>query len=118
LYFSEISEWAVSGLSFWAFSAVVAHEALAPSSKDWCFEVISKRIRCDTRCFELLQFVRLEFLSLEYFTKFFDLVRDSFDHFVISHWKSLHVCLLILVSPARTNERPHDSEVFSDLASS
>jgi hypothetical protein len=104
-HFFEISASDVSGLSFWAFSSVVEHASLKLSSENSLFEFISERIRSDKRFFELLQFVRFEFLSLECFTKFFDLVRDSFDCFAISHWESLRARLLLPVSPTRTNGR-------------
>jgi hypothetical protein len=79
----------ISSLNFWVFSSVLGHAGLKRSSEDSLFEVISERIQSDPRFFELLQFVRFEFLSLECFAKFFDLVRDSFDCFAVSHWESL-----------------------------
>jgi hypothetical protein len=51
----------------------------------------------------LLQFVRFEFLSLEYSTKFFDLFRNSFNWFAVSHCESLRARLLLPVSAICTN---------------
>jgi hypothetical protein len=107
-HFFEISSSYLSSLSFSAFAEVAGHANLKLARDDSLFELICERIPSDSRFFGVLQFVRVEFLSVANFTKFtkfFDFVCDSFDCFTISHWASLRSRLTLPVSPPLPNGR-------------
>jgi hypothetical protein len=74
-------------------------------NEDSLFELICERIPLDSRFFDILQFVRFEFLSVANLAKFFDFVCDSFDCFTVLHWTSLRSRFLLPVSPLLLNGR-------------
>jgi hypothetical protein len=49
--------------------------------------------------------IRFEFLPLECFPKYFELVSNSFEYVTISHWTSLQSRLLLPVESQRKNDR-------------
>jgi hypothetical protein len=99
LHFFEISSSDLSSLSHSALMEVVRHADLKVSGEDSLFEFIYERLSSDSRFFDVLQFVRFEFISAANFGKFFDLVCSLFDGFTISHWESLRSRLLLPVCP-------------------
>jgi hypothetical protein len=104
-HFFEISSSDLSSLSFLAFAEVAQHSDLKLASDDSLFELICERIPSDSRFFDVLQFVRFEFLSVANFSKFVDFVCKSFHCFTISHWASLRSRLLLPASPPLPKDR-------------
>jgi hypothetical protein len=74
-------------------------------SEDSLYDIVSKQISSDFRYFELIEFVRFEFLSLDCFRLYFETVSNSFEHSTLSHWLSLQSRLLFPVTPLSSNDR-------------
>jgi hypothetical protein len=74
---------------------IVCHGELA--NEESLFELLSKRISSsnDDRFFDLLEFVHLEFLPMDCFARYFDLVSDHVSQFTVSHWNSLSTRFLL-----------------------
>jgi hypothetical protein len=95
-------------LSHLAFTEVVGHADLKLASEDSLFELICERISFDSRFFDVLQFVRFEFISTANFGTFFDLICDIFDCVTLSHWELLRSRLLLPVFPSPPPSCPND----------
>jgi hypothetical protein len=101
----EISSSDVDELTFDVFREVVNCNDLKIESEDWLYETISKRISCDFRYFEMFELIRFEFLSVAKMRDYFEIVSNSFEHFTVSQWQSLHSRLIHTIDERRVNDR-------------
>jgi hypothetical protein len=107
-HFCELSSSDLSKLDFDELAEILQRPALKIESEDWLFDFIRRRIALSSCHFELLSQVRLEYLSLNSFYEYFELVSNSFEHFTLSHWNSLRSRLILPVEPKCPNNRLRD----------
>jgi hypothetical protein len=88
-HFTEISSSEICDLDYEIMNEIVHHGKLRIGSEDSLYETIEERISSDARYFGLFDVIHFEFLSSVAFSRYFELVSRSFEHFTVSHWQSL-----------------------------
>jgi hypothetical protein len=86
----------LGGISVSVLFHILSHQLLMISSEDDLFSYISSRICTDPEYFDLLQFVRFEYLSAECFCCFLPALQDSIDRHL---WESISRRLMPPVPP-------------------
>jgi hypothetical protein len=84
-HFDEISTSDVGELSFEDLRRTLGCSELKILSEELLYDLVSERNSKDPGYFELFEMIRFEFLPLEYFSKYFELISNSIEYFTISH---------------------------------
>jgi hypothetical protein len=98
-HFSEFDSTDFCALPFEIFSAIVSHQSLRLNDEDSFFGVISSQISENPVYFDLLEFVRFEYLSAASIESFITLINESFGQLTMGIWRSVSRRLSFSVFP-------------------
>jgi hypothetical protein len=98
-HFYELSVSDFDQLSPSILEAILIAPGLVVEDEDSVFEIVHRRASADHSYFRLLEFVRLEFVSVDCMRKVFDFISNSFDSFTFGIWSSLRNRLTLPVTP-------------------
>jgi hypothetical protein len=112
-HFHDFSKSELSDLNLSILSEIVSSNDLKIASEDQLYEVLWDFVDQDRSNFNLLSFVRFEYLSSSTIRRFIDSVSSFLDLFNSSIWSRLSSRLLLGVSTEVPNDRVAVSEVRS-----
>jgi hypothetical protein len=99
-HFYELSSSDVDQLSLPVLRGILSDPTLVVRDEDSIFEVIHRRSSTDLSYFELLEFVRFEFVSDEIMKTAFDFISNSFDSLTLNIWSGLRARLTLPANPS------------------
>jgi hypothetical protein len=99
----------VSSISFElpvrTFAEILSHPSLRILDEDSLYDIISSRFDCDSKYFDLVQYIRFEYLSPDRISKFILWVSTHFDRMNFGIWNSLSCRLKYQISANSRNSR-------------
>jgi hypothetical protein len=116
---SHLYEFSLSSLSkvcFDGIEAIVSHPSLRIESEDFLYELVISRMNEDCSFFNLLEFVRFEYLSAPTLSDFSRIVCEHFDLLNVSILSSICVRLIQNISPTVPNSRLSGREFVPNVS--
>jgi hypothetical protein len=104
-HFYEFSDSDIDKLSLAVLRTILGDPTLVVRDEDWVFELVHRRSSDDLSYFELLEFVRFEFVSDVCMKTAFDFISNSFDSLTFEIWSNLRTRFTMPVSPPQQTGR-------------
>jgi hypothetical protein len=117
-HFYEFSVSDIDQMSLPALRAILSDPTLVVLDEDSIFELVHRRASSDFSYFELLEFVRFEFVSDACIEAAFDFISESFDSLSFPIWSSFRRRLTLPVNPSHESDRFCLPEIESTIISS
>jgi hypothetical protein len=110
-HFCELKAPVLDQISLSALFHILSHDLLLVSSEDALYDYISSRLSANAEYFELLRFVRFEYLSAESSSRFIALSHTYFDRLDYWVWNAVSRRLSLPVSLPLSNPRTPDGGI-------
>jgi hypothetical protein len=104
-HFHQYSVADLDQLSPSVLGAILGDPALVVQDEDSVFEIVHRRASKDLAYFGLFEFVRFDFLSIEYVERAIELMSSSFELFTFGIWSSLRIRFALSVAPTSRSMR-------------
>jgi hypothetical protein len=101
----EIEESKLNEMSFEFISSMISRESLKLVSEESLFDFLRKRICSDHRYWNLFEYVRFEYLSVDSMRLFVEMIGESNEFLTTAIFESLCRRLVLSVSPTNPNDR-------------
>jgi hypothetical protein len=116
LHFCELTSSDLDAICCPRLFHILSHESLRISSEEALYDYVYSRALLHSECFGLFQFVRFEYLSTDYISRFVSMSCENFDLVDLRIWCVICERLILRVLPPGANPRAREN-VFPMVAS-